>query len=354
MKIVKENSKVVDAAVDTLKNGGLVIFPTETLYGIGADSSNKKAILKLNKFKKRALGKPYSIAVSNQEMAEKFVYLNQTAKNLYKEFLPGPITVISKGKKKVAPGVESETGTLGIRIPNYPLVIKIVTKLGHPITATSANSSYKRRPYKISDILENISQRQRGLIDLIIDAGELPHNDPSTVIDTTRDDLSILRQGEIKIKNKNVVTSRSEENTQTIAKELWQKYESYLGKRPIIFALEGPMGAGKTQFTKGLAKAMEIKDEIISPTYNLMFEYKSKKRDLKLKHVDSWKFQNAKELEQLGFIKMLEENNMVISIEWADRVADVVREHRENSLVIWVIISYGKGINERLISWGTI
>jgi len=348
MKVIKENKKAIKEAVKVLTGGGLAVFPTETVYGIGADATNPKAIKKLNQYKQRPFGKPYSIAVADQEMAEEYVNLNQTAKNLYKQFLPGPVTIISTGKHRVAPGVESETGTLGIRIPAYPLVIDIVKTLKKPITATSANASYQKRPYKISDILNSVSDKNKGLIDLVIDAGDLPRNEPSTVIDTTFDDLIVLRQGDIKLKSKNEILSRSEENTQNIAKELFQKYEEYLGKRPIIFALVGEMGSGKTQFTKGLGKVLGIKEEIVSPTFNLVLEYK------KLIHIDTWRLQNPKELETLRFLKMLENKNMVIAIEWAEKVADLIKNCRDQAVIIWVKIVYGKKENERLVSWNII
>jgi L-threonylcarbamoyladenylate synthase len=234
MKIVPISQKAIDLAVETLKQGGLVIYPTETVYGIGTDATNEAAIRKLNNYKRRPLGKPYSIAVENIKMAEKYARLNKTARSLYKEFLPGPLTIISTGRHILAPGVESETGTIGIRIPDYKIVLDIIKKFKKPITATSANASYQKRPYKISDILDNISQKQKKMIDLILDAGTLPENEPSTVIDTTLDDPVILRQGDIKIKETIELLSRSTENTQNIGKEIWQKYEKYKGKRPII------------------------------------------------------------------------------------------------------------------------
>lgn len=337
----------IDDAVAVLKNGGLVIYPTETTYGVGVDATNQLAVNKLAQYKKRPLGKPYSIAVCDLEMAQKYVEVNPTALNLYKTLLPGPLTVISKSLHKVARGVESETGTLGIRIPDHPLVLELVKKLGLPITATSANASYQKRPYKITDILENLSDKQKRLIDLIIDAGELPHNEPSTVIDTTLDDPVVLRQGEIKLTNKNEVLSRSEENTQNLGKELVQKYESYLGKRPIIFALSGPMGAGKTQFTKGVAKALGITETVVSPTFNLVLEYKG------LVHFDAWRIENAKDFEALGINKYLTDKS-VIAIEWAERVQDVIRSYHDEAIIIWVKIEYGKNPNDRLISRGTL
>lgn len=347
MHIIKKNGKSVDLAVQTLKTGGLIVYPTETVYGIGADATNSEAIKKLTEYKNRPFGKPYSIAVTDQKMAGKYVELNKTAKDLYREFLPGPLTIISKGKHKAAPGVESEDGTLGVRIPDYKLVFNIVKTFGKPITSTSANASYKKRPYKISDILENISDKQKELIDLIIDADELPHNEPSTVIDTTLDDPMVLRQGDIKLKDKNEVLSRSEENTQNIGKELWQKYESYLGKRAIVFALQGEMGAGKTIFTKGLARSMGITELITSPTYNLVHSYAG------LTHIDAWRLEKSDELNALDFPDMIKSKS-VVAIEWAERVSDIIREYDDEAIIIWIKIVFAKKENERIITWGNI
>lgn len=353
MEIIKSDDSAVEKAVLVLQHGGLVIYPTETMYGIGVDATNTEAVKKLVDYKKRPFGKPFSVAVTDLDMANNYAEVNKTAKNIYDKFLPGPVTVISTGKHNLAGGIESETGTIGIRIPDYPPVIEIVKKLGRPITATSANASYKKRPYKIEDILDNISEKQKGLIDLIIDAGELPHNEPSTVIDTTLDDLVVLRQGEIKFKDKTQILSRSEEDTRNIGKEMWQKYEKHAGTRAIVFALQGPMGAGKTQFTKGLGKAMGIEEEIVSPTFSLENKYKVRELRFKvqeLSHIDAWRMQNGEELRNLG-MKQLINDKSVIVVEWAERVADEIRKYNEDAVVIWVKIEYGKNENERMISW---
>ena len=349
MRIIKIGENSVEEAVRVLKSGGLVIYPTETTYGIGADATNAEAIRKLTEYKNRPFGKPYSVAVTGEAMASEFVELNETAKNLYKEFLPGPLTVISKGKHALAPGVESEDGTLGIRIPDYKLVTDIVKNFGKPITSTSANASYKKRPYRVSDILENISDKQKKLIDLIIDAGELPPNEPSTVVDTTLDDPVTLRQGKIKFSDKNEVLSRGEENTQNLAKEIWQKYESHKGRRAIIFALQGEMGAGKTIFTKGLARAMGITELVTSPTYALENEYETGKT--KLYHFDAWRIEHSEELKVLGFDNLIK-NKSVVSVEWAERVSDIIREFDDEAIVIWVSFKFGKLEKDRIISWG--
>ena len=356
MKTIKTKTgvvktEVVSEAVTVLKKGGLVIYPTETVYGAGVDATSPRAVRKLVAYKNRPFGKPFSVAVINLAMAEKFAFLNTTAKNLYQKFLPGPLTVVSKGKHAVAPGVESEDGTLGIRIPDYKLVIDMVNMFGKPITATSANASYQKRPYRIKDILKNLSQKQKGLIDLIIDAGELPCNEPSTVVDTTLDDPVVLRQGEIKFSQKNEVFSRGEEATQNIAKEIWQKYEIHQRKRAIVFALEGEMGTGKTVFTKGLARAMGITELVTSPTFALENKYHTGRNTLY--HFDAWRMEGPNELIHLNFTNLIK-NHAVISVEWAERVADAVREFDDEAIIIWVKISYGQGTKERLITWGTL
>lgn len=346
LKEVPEHD-IISQLVKILQAGGLIIYPTETVYGIGADAASPEAIKKLSEYKSRPFGKPYSVAVADQNMAGKYVELNSTAKNLYRQFLPGPLTVISKGRHLVAPGIESETGSLGIRLSSYPLVAKIVKSLGRPITATSANEAYKKKPYQISDILDGLSEKKKSLIALIIDAGRLPKREPSTVIDTTMDDPVALRIGKIKLTQKNVILSRSAENTQNFGKELWQKYERFVGKRAVIFALEGPMGVGKTEFTKGLAKAMGIKKEVTSPTFNLINKYKN------LVHIDAWRMESDSELEDLGIERTISDKS-VIAVEWADRVADIIRRYNEEAIVVWVKIKYGKSENDRLINWGNL
>lgn len=357
MKIIPENNEAVEIAVRSLQNEDLVFMATETVYIAAVDATDKEAVKKLVSFKNRPFGKPFSVGVTDIKMAEKYVLLNDTAKKLYKRFLPGPVTVVSTGLHKVADGVEAENGTLGIRIPDYKFFQKVCKKFGKPITATSANASYQRRPYKLSDILDNISEKQKKLIDLMIDAGELPHNEPSTVIDTTLDDTPvILRQGEIKLKNnsamQNEVLSRSEENTQNIAKELWQRYQDYAGTRSIIYALEGQMGAGKTQFVKGLAKAMGIEESITSPSYDLLNCLQSTVDARQLAHIDTWRMINPdQELKDLDIKNLLEKNN-IIAIEWADRAAEEIKNYSDDAIIIWVKINYGKNTDDRLISWG--
>jgi len=356
MQIIEEKASNLQKIINALSGGGLVIFPCETVYGAAVDATNPLAVKKLSVYKQRPLGKPYSIMFPNQKEAEKYVELNDTAKKLYRQFLPGPVTIISKvktglTKNGLATGVASELGTVGVRIPNYKFLLQLLFKYGKPLTATSANASYKKRPYKIDDVLENVSGKQKQLIDLIIDAGELAHNEPSTVIDTTLDDPTVLRQGEVVFSDQNTILSRSEDETKNCGKELWQKYDKYLGQRAVVFALVGPMGVGKTQFTKGLAKAMGVVEEVVSPTFNLEISYSSPGLGASLDHFDAWRLQDGAELENLGLSGKIHDKSVLV-VEWADRVADTIRKYNEEAVLVWVKLGYGKGENERTISWG--
>src|SRR5687768_17590604 len=113
IKIIKENDDAVDTAVTYLREGKLTFMATETVYIAAVDATNPEAVRKLVSFKNRPFGKPFSVGVTDIKMAEKYVEINDSAKKLYDQFLPGPVTVVSLGKHTVAPGVEAENGTLG-------------------------------------------------------------------------------------------------------------------------------------------------------------------------------------------------------------------------------------------------
>jgi len=348
MNILKFTStnqkKVTTQAIKTLKAGGLIIYPTETCYGAGVDATNSQAVNKLLSYKTFRQGKPLSIAVADQKTAAKYVYINQTTNNLYQKFLPGPLTVISKSKHKTAPQIESSTNTIGIRIPDYPLIINLLKQFKKPITATSANVSYKKRPYSIKDILNNTSKKQQSLIDLIIDANTLPKRKPSTIVDTTLDDPLILRQGDspvIDTPGCNLIaprgviqhlTTKSPQQTINLAQKLMLKHWNNLQKQPLIFLLIGDLGTGKTQFAKGIGKFLQIKQNINSPTYTISKEYNYNRHKIKGKfiHLDTWRLQNIQEFHQLNLVKELKPKN-IMAIEWADRTLKPLLDLAEKS-----------------------
>lgn len=333
IKLLANNTKsqknALAEAVAELKAGGLVIYPTETVYGAGVDATNQAAVDKLLKYKTRREGKPLSIAVADEAMAAKYVEINEQAAALYQSLLPGPVTVISKGLGKVAKGVESEFATLGVRIPDYNLVVGMAEQLDRPITATSANTSGKPRPYSIPQLLKSLSTKQKNLIDLIIDAGKLPKNPPSTVIDTTHSAPVTLRSGKIALPSsaKTQIDSASPTETRAIAGKLLLKNWSAIQNQGLVIGLNGPLGAGKTVFAKGMADFLQIKVPLVSPTYSYIEEYRYHRHQTRgtFYHLDMWKVADLALFERLEVEKLLEANN-VLAIEWFAQVKDYLRE----------------------------
>jgi L-threonylcarbamoyladenylate synthase len=321
--INKKKEESIQKAVSILNEGGLLIFPCETCYGLGCDATNPKALAKLLKYKKFRGSKPISIAVANRKMAEKYVEINEMADNLYKNYLPGPITVISMSKGDLVPPVVSVQGAVGVRVPDYPFLIEVISAFGKPITATSANMSYKSAPYNIDQLLKDLPKKSEELVDLILDAGTLPQNPPSTVLDTTMNQLSVLRQGKMEfenalVKNKKIQEKQTKFTEATIAlgKEFANTYLKT--DKPVVIALSGELGAGKTQFTKGIAESLGVKEIVNSPTYTIINEYPYEREGKRtLAHMDTWRLENN-ELEKSGLIQHLEEGNIVV-IEWADK-----------------------------------
>lgn len=349
MKILKLNSNqedIVSAVSNCLKNDGLVIYPTETVYGIGASAISTKAIDKLLQYKGRREGKPLSIAVTDQKMAKKYVEINEQALKFYKNFLPGPFTVVSKSKNQVDPRINSEFGTLGIRIPDYPLIIDFIKNFGHAITSTSANASGKKRPYKIQDIFDGLSEKQKSLIDLIIDAGELPKNEPSVVVDTTLSTPIALR-GSLQNDQGEVLWSHNENETIELAGRLVLNHLNEIQKDGLIIALNGQLGMGKTIFAKGVAKFLEIKETISSPTYSYINEYPYKRLSTKgiFYHIDAWKIDNQEEVEFLKIKKLVKKNNVVV-IEWFEQIAKWLNLDKNTNLLT---LSFSEENNQRKI-----
>ncbi len=352
MQIIKLDSKnyneTILIAKNILEKNGLVVFPTETMYGIGADATNEKSIQKLLEFKSKREGKPLSIVCENIFMAERYVFINEEARKIYETFLPGPVTVVSKGKKnsKLSEKIFSQTGTIGIRIPKYQFVLDLVKSFQKPFTATSSNPSGGKRPYSVLDILEQLSEKQKNLIDLIVDAGDLPKNPPSTIIDTTVGSNSVLRNGKIDLKFSKEFKSKSENETFIFAKDFMNSKKFLLKDRCVIFALEGEMGAGKTIFSKGIGASLGIKEIIKSPTYNFYNEYNFEFENKKsyFFHIDTWRISNEEELNSLEFEKMIQVGN-VISVEWADKFSDEIEKFAHKSAIFWINI---QNISENL------
>lgn len=321
-------AEIISQAAEVLSAGGLVVYPTETVYGVGVDATSEEAVSKLLAYKDRPAGKAISVLVADQEGAEELVELNGQAKALYSSFLPGPVTVVSKSRNQVDPRLESEFGTLGIRISSHPLAQLLAKEFSRPISATSANSSGKARPYSIDQLLAGLSEHQQSLIDLIIDAGELPHTEPSTVIDTTQQTQEIIRAGSLFTSIRPDVISKSEEETKELGKKLMTSLLHNLKEGPVVLALEGDLGTGKTQFAKGVAAALGIDQTLTSPTYTLMKEYETVQEGqrTRLIHVDCWRLEKVT-ADELGLSEYLQPYTVLV-VEWVSPLLSYFHEKR--------------------------
>lgn len=175
---------LIEQAVDVLMKDGLIIYPTDTLYGLGADALSDEAVERVFEAKGRDFCKPISIAVSDPDMISCVAYVDDIAEEFLNRFMPGPVTLVLKARR-ILPGIlTAGTGLIGIRYPAHDIALEIISRFDSPITATSANVSGGPDPSTINDALVPH--------DLAIDAGVLPGT-PSTVVDLVNRD--IIRPG---------------------------------------------------------------------------------------------------------------------------------------------------------------
>ena len=197
IRLNKENlDEAVAAASGILKRGGVIIYPTDTLYGLGADAFSDKAVEKIYEIKGREGDKPIHAAVKDLGMAEQYAEITGLARKLTDAFWPGPLTLVLKRHKEVRAGIAKKIPTIGIRVPNDKFCLALCSKFGGLFTATSANKSGLPPPRSIGKILEQLGPKA-SLIDLIIDAGQLPPRAPSTVVDVSGARPIIVREGAI-------------------------------------------------------------------------------------------------------------------------------------------------------------
>jgi len=353
MEIIStQNQNAINQACQALSLGKIVIYPTETCYGIAVDATNPDAITQLLSYKGDR-HRQVAVAVSDEEMAEKYVTLNDMAHNLYNQFLPGPITVISDSLHRLDSRLESATGTLGIRIPNYPFCLELIKKFGKPITATSANTSGKKEPYSLDDWQKYTTPNKQKMVSFFLDAGKLADRPTSTVVDTTLNDPQILRQGGLTIPSLSPsLISQQIESTFAIAQTILTKHLPLTRRFPLILALQGELGVGKTQFVKGVATTLGIDLTISSPTYTLMKEYSYhfSKYAGTLYHIDTWRLADPTELESTLHLKEILQPGNIIAIEWAGKAKNILKSYEQN-VPILVINIKELDVNTRQITY---
>jgi L-threonylcarbamoyladenylate synthase len=314
----------IQNAAKVIKDGGLVVYPSDTVYILAVDPTNQEATNKLLAFKNRWAGKAISVAVTDQKMAEEFVVLNDNSRGIYANLLPGPFTIVSEGKHKVAKGIEAENGTLGIRIPDNKWIHDLVTAVGGPVTATSANLSGRTPHYSLASFKRTLSKKKMDMIDLFVDGGRLPRNKPSTVIDATEPEIKILRRGDLITGSSQILISKSEKETEKIAEFLLKKYknltESKNKDKPLVFGLSGDLGCGKTVFSRRIGHLLGVKEKITSPTFVIYNEYKIDNKTInKFVHFDLYRLGAKYEFEEINFLEQFTKGS-VVCVEWVENM----------------------------------
>ncbi len=177
-----------------IKNGGIVVFPTETVYGIGVNALDEDAIKKLYNIKQRPTNKPISLLVNNMKMINQVTRdITELEYALIKEFLPGPLTIILKKKDIIPDIVTAGNDTVGIRMPENEIALKLIEYAGFPIAAPSANISGKPSGTELSQIMKEFENE----VDYFIDGGKSKIGIASTIVQVIEGEPHILREGAV-------------------------------------------------------------------------------------------------------------------------------------------------------------
>ena len=191
VRILKASESAITECVSALKEGRIIAYPTETVYGLGVDATNKEALKKLFQVKKRDETKPSSVAVSGIEKAKGIAIFSKIAEALAKRFLPGPLTLVVPAI--VPMPLISLDGKVGIRIPSNEFSQQLLRNFPNPITATSANISGQESVTRAADLDKTLLDR----IDIAVDAAESKYKQGSTVVEVLDSNYKILREGAI-------------------------------------------------------------------------------------------------------------------------------------------------------------
>jgi L-threonylcarbamoyladenylate synthase len=201
-KVIKINptrikSSVLRQATEVIRRGGVILYPTDTIYGLGCDALHVKAVERIYKIKQRSENNPALVLVNNVTMLNELVdEITPLAGRLIKMFWPGPLTMIFKASRHIHQSLISKDGKIGIRIPKNKFCLRLIAECEAPLLSTSANISGSKTITTV-DTLEKVFASR---VDLFLDAGDLESTLPSTVVDVSGDRLVVIREGAISSK----------------------------------------------------------------------------------------------------------------------------------------------------------
>lgn len=189
------SSRAIARAAAVLRKGGLVAFPTDTLYALGADASNPLAVRRVFAAKGRSLTSPIPLLVADLTMAIQLVgELPEAAVRLAKRYWPGPLTLVLWAPGEICTLLTAGTGRIGLRVPDAAVALALIRHFGRPVTGTSANRSRDKDPLDAYEVLRQLGDQ----VDLVLDGGRVAGGSPSTVVDVTISPPVIVRQGPVR------------------------------------------------------------------------------------------------------------------------------------------------------------
>jgi len=193
-RVLKAVEEAIIEAAEIVRGGGVVVYPTETVYGLGCDPLNPEAVYRLLRVKGRGR-KPLPVAASSVERAREIAYFTPLAERVASLFLPGPLMLILRAKVQFPRGVTCGLETVGVRVPDHPVALRLAELSGGCLVSTSANKSGEPPPRDVEEAVAQIG----GEVDLILDAGPSPLGRPSTILDLTSEKPRVLREGPIPV-----------------------------------------------------------------------------------------------------------------------------------------------------------
>jgi L-threonylcarbamoyladenylate synthase len=179
---------MITSASRIVIGGGVIVYPTETVYGLGANALDEQAVLRVFQIKRRPYSMPIFLAVSSIEMLENVAEVSESDIDLLREILPGPVSVLLRKRSIVPDILTAGSPMVGIRYPDHEMALRIIDKAG-PITSTSANRTGSPPPSSISEVSTEIAER----VDMIVDGGKSEYAEPSTLLDLSS--RKVIRPG---------------------------------------------------------------------------------------------------------------------------------------------------------------
>ena len=191
---INSDGSSITEAVKIMKEGGVIAYPTETFYGLGADIGNSQALEKIYAIKGRDFSKPISIIIGSREDLARFAEeITPAAEILMDRFWPGGLTLLFKASQDVPRKLTAKTGEIGVRLSGNPVATLLAQSLSGAITATSANRSGQKECVSVEEVVGCIGEN----LDAVIDGGKTPGGAGSTIVDTTVDPPVVIREGVI-------------------------------------------------------------------------------------------------------------------------------------------------------------